>query len=117
MKIDIRFRGFESQSSLRDHATRRAHAHLSRFGEEVTTVLVRLTDVNGPKGGPDKRCQVTVRGPRFGSATLTDLNADAYAAVESAIERLGHTVGRELARARSDRRSAPSPASSARLAS
>ncbi len=106
MKIEVRFRGLGSSDALRDHAARRIHSHLSRFAGEVTAVLVRLDDVNGPKGGVDKRCQVTVRGPRFGSATLDEMSGDASSAVDMAVERIGRSVGRELDRARSDRRSA-----------
>ena len=105
MKIEVRFRGLESSDALREHVSRRIHLHLSRFGNEVTAVLVRIADVNGPKGGIDKRCQVTVRGPRFGSATLDEASGDAYSAVDTAVERIGRSVGRGLDRARSDRRS------------
>ena len=105
MKIEIRFRGLESSDALRDHVSRRIHFHLSRFGNEVTAILVRLADVNGPKGGVDKRCQVTVRDPRIGAATLDEMGGDAYSAVDMAVERVGRSIGRELDRARSDRRS------------
>jgi putative sigma-54 modulation protein len=103
MKIEVRFRGLSSSDALREHASRRVHFHLSRFGKEVTSVLMRIADINGPKGGVDKRCQVTVRGPRFGSATLDDLSGDAYSAVDIAVERIGRAVRRELRRVRSKR--------------
>ena len=106
MKIEFRLRGLESSDALRDHAARRIHFHLRRFGNEVTAVLVRIADVNGPKGGLDKRCQITVRGQRLGSATIDEMSGDAYSAVDMAVERIGRSVGRELDRARSDRRSA-----------
>lgn len=106
MKIEVRFRGLECSDGVRDHVARRIHSHLSRFGNEVTGVLVRIADVNGPKGGVDKRCQVTVCGPRFGSAILDEKSSDVYSAVDMAVERIGRTIGRELerARARSHRR-------------
>lgn len=104
MMIEVRFHGIESTEALRDHATRRGHFHLSRFAGEVTAVLVRLVDENGPKGGVDKRCQVTVRGPRLGSLTLDETGADTYSALDLALERIGRSAGRELARARWSRR-------------
>ena len=104
MKIEIRFRGLESSDALREHVARQVQFHLNRFGREVTTVLVRVADINGPKGGLDKRCQVTVRGPRIGSTTLDDLSGDPYSAADSAIERVGHTVGRRLEQLRSGQR-------------
>ncbi len=109
MKIEIRFRGLESSNALREHVGRQVHFHLSRFGSEVSTVLVRVADINGPKGGLDKRCQVTVRGPRVGSTTLDDLSGDPYSAADSAIERVGHTVGRRLEQMQEGLRAPPRP--------
>lgn len=111
MNIEVRFRGIEPSDALRDHASRRIHSHFSRFDQEITAVLVRISDINGPKGGIDKRCQVTVRGPLFGSATLDDLSGDAYSAIDMAVERVGQMVGRELERLSSDKRSRPPPRS------
>jgi len=104
MKIELRFHGIQSSEALRDHTARRVRVHLSRFAREVSTVVVRLADVNGPRGGLDKRCQITVFGPRLGTATLEETSADAYAALDLALERIGRSAGRELARARWNRR-------------
>jgi ribosome-associated translation inhibitor RaiA len=104
MKIEVRFRGLDPSEALRAHAARRIHFHLSRFGNEISAVLVRIADVNGPKGGVDKRCQVTVRGPRLGSTILDETSGDAYSAVDVAVERTGRSVGRELHRARRPQR-------------
>lgn len=101
MKIDVRFVGLEPSAALRDHAVRRLHLHLSRFGREVSMVVVRLRDVNGPKGGLDKHCQVSLRGPRV-SAVIGDVHEDAYAAVDLVVGRLTHAVGRVLERRRAD---------------
>ena len=104
MKIEIRFRGLESSDSLRDYAVRRIYFHLGRFGHEITKVFVRIADINGPKGGVDKRCQITVQGPRVGLSTLDELSGDAYSAVDLAVERTARAVGRGLERARASLR-------------
>lgn len=101
MKIEVRFRGLEPSDALRDHAARRIHFHLSRFGHEISSVYVRISDVNGPKGGVDKKCQITVRGRRFSTVVIDDLSGDAYSAVDMAVERVGRAVGRDIQRARS----------------
>ena len=108
MKIEVRFRGMESSESLREHAARRVHLHLSRFGQQLSAVVVRIADVNGPKGGLDKRCQVTVRGPRVGSSTLDGMSGDPYSAVDLAVEGVARAVGRALERVRSLRQRGPS---------
>ena len=104
MKLEIRVRGVEAADALREHAARRVHFHLSRFGHEVAAVVMRISDLNGPKGGIDKRCQITVTGPRLGSATLDDRSSDAHSAVDLSVERISRAIGRELERARTERR-------------
>lgn len=109
MKIDVRFRGLEPSHALRDHAARRIHFHLSRFSHEISSVLVRIRDVNGPKSGVDKQCQVTVRGRRLSDISIDDLSGDAYAAIDMAVERVSRVVGRDLERVRGARALFPFP--------
>jgi len=108
MKIDVRFRGLEASDALREHVIRRLHFKLNRFDRQVGSVLVRIGDVNGPKGGVDKRCQLTVRGPGLPWTTIEEVDADAYAAVDLAVERAGQAVARGVRRARTvDRAATP----------
>jgi putative sigma-54 modulation protein len=100
MKIQVRFRALDVSEPLRQHLLRAVHFHLSRFGRELSSVSARVGDVNGPKGGIDKRCQLHVRGPRLGSVVVAEMSADAYAAVDACAERAEHSVGRELERLR-----------------
>jgi ribosome-associated translation inhibitor RaiA len=108
MKVDIRFRGLQSSEALREHTLLQVQRHLRRFHDELSGVLVRIADVNGPKGGVDKVCQVTVHGRRLGTARLEDSSGDAYSAVDLAIARIARSVARWLERARRVPRGAPS---------
>ncbi|MEZ4362701.1 MAG: HPF/RaiA family ribosome-associated protein [Kofleriaceae bacterium] len=107
MKIELRFRGLPSSSALREHVVKRVRTQLSRFGTQLSHILVRLEDVNGPRGGRDKRCLVTVRGPGLKLSPLEQLSDDAYAASALALERVSFAVGRELQRGRTKKRGAP----------
>ena len=100
MRVQVRLRGVESPPSVIEYATRRVHQRLSRFGRHVSGVMVRLSDVNGPEGGPDKRCQLTVSGPRLGSVNLTEQHANSLASIDLALDRLAYVIGRSLERAR-----------------
>ena len=100
MRVQVRLLGVESPPSVIEYATRRVHQRLSRFGRHVSGVMVRLSDVNGPKGGPDKRCQLTVSGPRLGSVNLTEQHANSLASIDLALDRLAYVIGRSLERAR-----------------
>ena len=103
MKLDIQFRGLQTSTALRHHAERKLHASLSRFGQRIRTVEVRIGDVNGPKGGEDKYCRVTLESP-LGTVSVCKGAEDPYAAVHLAVDRLERAMARRLERARSLRR-------------
>lgn len=100
MKVEVRFPGLEHSEAVCEHAMRRAQFQLSRFGREVTEVVVRLSDVNGPRGGTDLRCQVSVRGPRIGTWTMHGIAGDAYSGIDVTLSRMARSIARELDRAR-----------------
>ncbi|MBI4956712.1 MAG: HPF/RaiA family ribosome-associated protein [Myxococcales bacterium] len=112
MKIEIRFRSIAANDELEEHAVRRVHLELARFGREVDAVVVRIADVNGPRGGVDKRCQVTVSGRRVGAVAVDGRHEDAFAAVSLALGRGARAVGRGLERSRAARREASASARS-----
>jgi len=109
MRIRVRQHGVQLEDSFRSYISHRVYAHLGRLAHEVVTVLVRIGDLNGPRGGVDKRCHVTVRGPCFGIAVVDDRHASPYAAVDSAVRRVATAVGRKIGRARSRRNSVLEP--------
>lgn len=100
MRTEIRLRGLPDAVELRAHAQRQLGFHLSRFSSALDEVLLRVSDVNGPKGGLDKRCQILVRFKRGGSVTISVSSADARGAIAHAAERTVRMIARELARSR-----------------
>jgi ribosomal subunit interface protein len=100
MRIQIRSVGVRHSSALEAYARNRVQQHLGRFGPEVGSVTVRFADENGPRGGVDKRCRITVNGPRLGEVNFTETHADLFAAVDLGLDRLSHSLGRHLDRAR-----------------
>lgn len=110
MTIDIRFRGLPNSEFLRDHILRRIRLQLRRLGRALGAVVVRLSDINGPRGGVDKRCQIMLVRPGQRPLTIEEVSDDAYAAADLAVERAAQAVGRGIARARSHRRRRPAAA-------
>jgi ribosome-associated translation inhibitor RaiA len=96
---------FKVPRSVRAHAERSLGYALASFGAVVETVTIRLGDVNGPRGGVDKECSVTVRLRRKGSVRVAHRHHDLRAAVDGAAERLARRISRQLDRSRESRRS------------
>lgn len=96
MNIEIRAKGMAVTDGMRAHVERRLAFALDRFGERVERVTVRVADVNGPRGGPDKACSLDAALRAGGSVHIDERDLDAYAAIDRAAHRLGHTVARRL---------------------
>lgn len=96
---------------VRAHVRRRALFALSRLSDRVSRVVVRLSDVNGPRGGVDKRCSVQVHLRGAAPAIIEDKDLHLLAVVDRALGRAGRLVSKRLARGTQIQRSAlPVPA-------
>ena len=107
--IDIQARNFSVTDALRSHAQRRLRAELSRCGDAIQRVNMRLSDINGPRGGADQRCHLQVVLAGLPDVVVEDTETDLYVAIDRATERAGHAVLRKVRR-REQRRRQPGPA-------
>jgi hypothetical protein len=58
MQIDIQSNGFTLTEALREYTHRRLCFALVHCEETIRRVTVRLSDINGPRGGTDKCCHI-----------------------------------------------------------
>ncbi|HEY3353070.1 MAG TPA: HPF/RaiA family ribosome-associated protein [Polyangia bacterium] len=100
MAMQIEVRGGEGGWELQEQVERRLRFALGRFGHWIRGVIVRLVDLNGPKGGVDKRCRVEVRGGSRRAIVVESTDASVLAAVDDAAARAARSVGRAMERAR-----------------
>lgn len=105
MHIDIQARDFWLTTALRKHVERRLGFALSTRYDRISRIRVRLYDVNGPRGGSDKRCHLHVVIPGQADVVIVDTQPDLYAAIDRAADRVGRAVSRRLARLRRKERS------------
>jgi len=100
MQIDLQARGFELTAGLRDHTYRKLKFATDWAQDEVRSVKIRLSDVNGPRGGEDKRCLVQI--PLHGQPAIVIENtaSDMYAAISQAIGRAEQILAKRVDRKR-----------------
>ena len=100
MQIDIQARHFPLTQAMRGHVERRLGFALSTRHEHIQRIIVRLSDVNGPRGGYDKCCQIQVMLSQVADIIVEDTESNLYAAIDLAANRASRTVARKLARQR-----------------
>jgi ribosomal subunit interface protein len=98
MQIDIQALSFALTDGLRSHIERRLAFALSARDEHIHRITVRLTDINGPKGGKDMCCHIQVTLNQLPDVVVKDTEADLYTSIDRAADRVGRTVSRQLAR-------------------
>jgi putative sigma-54 modulation protein len=107
MKMDIRTQGFELTDGLREHAERRLSFALDWARHDVRKIILNFSDINGPRGGSDKRCQLRIPLPRIRDVIIEAIAPDIFQAVDRAIERASRTLARRISRQREFGRSMP----------
>lgn len=100
MRINIQARGFELTEGLRQHTERRLQFAIDWAGDDVKTVKVRFSEINGPRGGNDKRCTIQIPIAGQNDVMIEDTEADLYVAIDRAAERAEQTLARKLERTR-----------------
>jgi len=100
MQMDIQCQGFSLTQGLGDYVRTRLAYALSHAGPAISRVVVRLGDINGPRGGADKRCLIELRLKSVPAVVVEDVEADLYHAIDRAADRAGRTLARRLARQR-----------------
>lgn len=100
MTISIRVRDVEWNDELRNKVERSLDFALDRYHTQVDHVSVYVADLNGPKGGVDKLCQITATLKRGKPVMILERGADLVATINRALGRLGHSLGRNIQRAK-----------------
>ena len=98
MQIEIQTLSFDLTDELRNHVKRRLAFALSAREEHIHRIAVRLTDINGPKGGKDMCCHIQVALKGVPDVVVKDTQTDALTAIDRAADRVGRNVNRQLAR-------------------
>lgn len=100
MKVEIRTQGIELTAGLRTHAEKRLQFGLDWARHDVRKVMLRFSDINGPRGGNDKRCQCRIPLPGMRDVVIEDTADDLSIAIDRAIDRAARTLERRLSRRR-----------------
>jgi len=107
MKIGIQCRGFSLTGAIAGRIHKRLACLLGRGIRGLRRVDVTLSDLNGPRGGIDKRCLIKVSIDGLRPVIIEDVESDLYMAIDRAAGRASRTVVRRMALDNSRRRAEP----------
>ena len=96
MKLRLAARGIELSADLKEQVRRRAHFSLGRFAARIRSMSIILSDVNGPRGGNDKLCDIRVDVGLRQQVIVRERQANILAAVAFAVDRAERAVERQL---------------------
>lgn len=94
---------FESRDAdgaqMRDLSVARMRFALRRLSTFVPHAKVQFSDINGPRGGVDKRCQVELTTEKAGTVVIASLARDWRTALDRSLGRATQVLTRSLQRA------------------
>lgn len=98
MRIYLQTHGFELTAEIDAHVRKQLERNLARSKQHIVAVDVFLGDINGPKGGADKKALVCVQLTSRLAVRLEAVHADLYAAVALASRKAKRAVSRTVRR-------------------
>ncbi|HUQ69192.1 MAG TPA: HPF/RaiA family ribosome-associated protein [Planctomycetaceae bacterium] len=109
MLLNVTVRGVTMDPSLESLVQHKLHYALDRFGHWVQRVEVALEDLNGPKGGVDKRCRMTVSVPRRRDVVVEGRGEQLMSVVAEVIDRAALALDRVRGKKRAARHATVTP--------
>ncbi len=106
MRLCLTVKGVAKTPTMDRLLQHKLHYAFDQFGRWVQGVTLAVEDMNGPKGGVDKRCRVKVSVPRHPVVVVEGRGAELVAVVNDAIDRAAQALAR-LRDRRHTRRRAP----------
>jgi ribosomal subunit interface protein len=98
MRIYLQAHGFELTPAIEAHVRNKLARNFAALEEQILAVDVFLGDLNGPKGGEDKKALLSVQLASRLAVRIESVHTDLYVAISVAARRAKHTLKRTLRR-------------------
>ena len=92
MEVHLLAKQFPLTPALRNYAERRLRAGFAFARDRIGDVVVRMGDVNGPRGGLDMQCHILVAVPGRPMVVVRDVHEDLYTAIDRGVKRAAYKV-------------------------
>jgi putative sigma-54 modulation protein len=96
MRVELRVRNTDLVDAIRRYIEERLNFELSRFKDQVGRVRVKISGLNGPRGGTKKSCRISADFNPIGRVAVREIDLDLYAAIDRAAGRVSRLLGLRL---------------------
>jgi ribosome-associated translation inhibitor RaiA len=100
MRLTIQARHVVLTDALKEHIKRRLDFALGTRYDQIQRINVTLSDINGPRGGRDKRCQMLINIAGQPDIMINDVQVVLSDAIDRAASRASRTVTKRISRQR-----------------
>lgn len=104
VQLTVKTRGVALTGELLRTVQGSVCAAIGRFADRVVAVFVWIEDINGPRGGMDTRCRITLQLTRGGQIAASAVAANGFAAIGHAANRARVRFVRAMNKRRRKRR-------------
>jgi ribosome-associated translation inhibitor RaiA len=109
MRIELELKGANGHHFIYTHVAKKIETSLKHVRDNVREVVVRLSEVDGPQGFLDKRCEIVINGGGIGATTVEERHRSLFSAIDLAMSKIVTTVNRTIERrGKAERRRRPS---------
>lgn len=98
MRLIVKSTNLDLQAAHRDLVQQRVNVVFNRTHQAIQSITVTLSDVNGPKGGPDKQVKVSIKSDNLPTVMVVDQKSEWLGAVNSALSRANNAFMRKTKR-------------------
>ena len=98
MQVEISAPEVHVSERLRDHIERRIHFALKRLAQHIRKVRVQMRDLNGPRGGVDKSCRLTIALASGPPLVIEDRASNTHAAIDCVADKAATSIVRRVER-------------------
>lgn len=103
MRIQVFARNVTLAPGWMDFIERRLAFAIGRFASRIQEVVVRIQDLNGPRGGIDQQCHIDARILPCAWKSASGTGADLGTAITKAVDRIARCIRTDLDRRRTRR--------------
>ena len=98
MKYSINFRRIDRDPETVDYIEKRLSFVLARSRHLIESIMVTLSDINGPKGGIDRQCLIIIKADGLAQVVITEKQDTIRQAIDRSIARAAQNLERQIKR-------------------